>query len=51
MNRRFVIWTISGMLLLGVTGAVVATTEPRVGPAFIPGGQPVTEDQIRQKLG
>ncbi len=50
MNRRFVIWTISGMLLLGVTGAVVATTEPRVGPAFIPGGQPVTEDQIRQKL-
>lgn len=50
MNRRFVIWAVSGTLLLGATGVVVATAEPRVGPAFIPGGRPVTEDQIRQKL-
>lgn len=50
MNQRFIIWAISGALLLGATGAVVATAEQRVGPAFIPGDQPVTEDQIRQKL-
>jgi hypothetical protein len=50
MNRQFVIWAISGTLLLGVTGVIVATAQPRGGRTFIPGGQPVTEEQIRQEL-
>jgi len=49
MDRR---WILSGggLLLLGIAGIAVVTAEPSQGPAFIAGHQPVTEDQIRQKL-
>lgn len=50
MNRRLLVWTIGGVLLVGVTGELIATAEQSKGPVFIAGDQPVTEDQIRQKL-
>ena len=50
MNRA-VVWSVTGgVLLAAVTGLVIATTEEARGPAFIAGDQPVTEDQIKQKL-
>ncbi len=49
MNRKW-IWAISGLLLLGIAGVAVVTAEPSKGPVFIAGDQPVTEDQVRQKL-
>jgi hypothetical protein len=50
MNRRVLVWAIGGALLVGVSGVLIATAEQSQGPVFIAGDQPVTEDQIRQKL-
>jgi hypothetical protein len=50
MNRRLLVYVIGGVLLVGATGVLIAMAEPGNGPAFIAGDQPVTEDQIRQKL-
>ena len=49
MNRTW-IWASSGLLLLGIAGVAMVTAEPSKGPVFIAGDQPVTEDQVRQKL-
>lgn len=38
------------MLAVDGAGAAVVTAEPSKGPAFIAGNQPVTEEQVRQKL-
>jgi hypothetical protein len=58
MNRRLLVWVIGGVLLVGATGGLIATAEGRLiataeqsrGSVFIAGDQPVTEDQIRQKM-
>jgi hypothetical protein len=50
MNRRVVAALIGGSVLVAVAGVLIATAEQPKSPAFIPGGQPVTEDLIRQKL-
>lgn len=50
MNRRLA-WIAGGVLFLAVTtglAAVIAKMER--GAPFIPGDQPVTEAQVRQKL-
>lgn len=39
-----------GFLITAVTGLVMLMAEPGRGPVFIAGDQPVTEDQVRQKL-
>lgn len=49
MDRRLLVTLIGGTALAGVAGTLIATAAPR-GAVFIPGDQPVTEDQIRQKL-
>ena len=49
MNRRWIIGA-SGLALLGIVGVAVVMAEPSKGPVFITGEQPVTEDQVRQKL-
>ncbi len=50
MNRKLM-WTIGvGGLLVAVTGLAIVMAEPTKGPVFIAGDQPVTEDQVRQKL-
>jgi hypothetical protein len=49
MNRKWILAG-SGLLLLGIAGVAVVTAEPSKGPIFIAGDQPVTEDQVRQKL-
>ncbi|TAI67721.1 hypothetical protein [Bradyrhizobium sp. Leo170] len=49
MTRKF-IWAAAGLMLAGIAGIAMVTAEPRQGPAFIAGDQPVTEDQMRQKL-
>jgi hypothetical protein len=48
MNRLLVL-ALGGGLLIGAAGLVIATAEQDRGP-FIGTGQPVTEDQVRQKL-
>src|SRR5262249_1882334 len=50
MNRRLLVWVIGGVLLVGATGRLIATAEQSRGRVFIAGDQPVTEDQIRQKM-
>jgi len=50
MDRRLLVGAIGGVLLVGAAGVLVATAEQSKGPVFIPGDQPVSEDQIRQKL-
>jgi hypothetical protein len=58
MDRRLLVWVIGGVLLVGATGGLIArakgrliaTAEQRRGSVFIAGDQPVTEDQIRQKM-
>jgi len=53
MNRRLLVWAIGGVLLISLVGVMVAMFEPFElgrGPVFIAGDQPVTEDQVKQKL-
>jgi hypothetical protein len=50
MNRRLLIWAIAGILFVGAMGVLIATAEQSKGPLFIAGNQPVTEEQVRQKL-
>jgi len=49
MNRRWILAG-RGLLLLGIAGVAVVAAEPSKGPIFIAGDQPVSEDQVRQKL-
>ena len=49
MNRKL-IWAAAGLALAGIVGVAVVTAGPSQSPAFIAGDQPVTEDQVRQKL-
>jgi hypothetical protein len=49
--KQYLMWTtIGGGLLIGVAGLAFATAEMSKGPVFIAGDQPVSEDQVRQKL-
>ena len=50
MNRRLLVWLLGGVLFVGTAGALIATAEQAKGPVFIAGDQPVTEEQVRQKL-
>ncbi len=50
MNRQLLIWATGGALLIGAAGVLIATAEHSEGSVFIAGDQPVTEDQVRQKL-
>ncbi len=49
MNRRLLIALAGGSGLLAITGVLMATAQTE-GQVFIPGGKPVTEDQVREKL-
>lgn len=48
--NRLVLWAIAGVLLVAMTGGVIATAEQRTGPVFIAGDQPVTETQVLEKM-
>jgi len=49
--RAAIKWAIGGAFLItAVTGLAMVMAEPDRGPVFIAGDQPVTEDQVRQKL-
>ena len=48
--KRMLVLAIVGTLMAAVTGLVIVMAEATKGPVFIPGDQPVTEEQIRQKL-
>ena len=37
-------------LLVAATGLAMVMAQPEKGPSFIAGDQPVTEEQVRQKL-
>jgi len=47
---RWWILAAGGLLLLGIAGVAVVTAEPSKGPVFIAGDQPVSDDQVLQKL-
>jgi hypothetical protein len=49
MDRRWILAG-GGLLLLGIAGVAMVIAEPSKGPVFIAGDQPVSEDQVRQKL-
>ncbi|HYX02669.1 MAG TPA: hypothetical protein VE963_11305 [Reyranella sp.] len=49
MNRRLLAALLLGVALMAGTGVLIATAESR-GAVFIPGDQPVTEAQVREKL-
>jgi hypothetical protein len=49
MKRRVVVALIGGTALMGATGVLIATAQPK-GAVFIAGDQPVTEAQVREKL-
>ena len=49
--KRAIIWSIAGGVLLAAAAAlVIAAPERNVGPVFIEGIRPVSEEQVRQKL-
>ena len=50
MNRRLLIWAAGGACLVGASGVLIAALDRSNGPVFIAGDQPVTEEQVRQKL-
>jgi hypothetical protein len=47
--KKIIVWSVLG-LVVAATGLVMVMAEPSQGPMFIAGDQPVTEDQVRQKL-
>src|SRR5215468_6905262 len=50
--KRAIIWSIAGGILLAAAAAfVIAAPERDRGAVFIEGSRPVTEEQVRQKLG
>src|SRR6516165_6442909 len=49
MNRAL-IWAIGGGLVVAAVGLAIVMAQPGKGPVFIAGDQPVTEDEVRQKL-
>jgi hypothetical protein len=48
--RRLLVFGIVLAVALGAIGVRVATAEEGSGPAFVKGGGPVTEDQVRQEM-
>ena len=49
--QRVLMWVMGAALLVAATALVMVTAGPnRQGQIFIAGDQPVTEDQVRQKL-
>jgi hypothetical protein len=50
MNRQFVSGIAVAAITLGAIGVWIATAQEGLGPAFIKGGGPVTEDQVRQEM-
>jgi hypothetical protein len=50
IRNKLLVATLGGALLVGATGVAIVTAEPTQGPILIAGDQPVTEDQVRQKL-
>ena len=48
--KQLLLWIASGRLLLAATGLAVVMAAQNQGPAFIAGDQPVTEEQVLQKL-
>jgi len=50
--KRAIAWSIAGGILLAAAAAlVIAAQERDRGAVFIEGSKPVTEEQVRQKLG
>ena len=50
MNRKLM-WVVgAGGFVIAATGLAIVMAEPTMGPPFIPGDQPVTENQVREKL-
>jgi hypothetical protein len=48
--KRWIPWTIGGVLVAATAGILVATAEQDQGSAFIPGDKPVTQEQVRQQM-
>ena len=48
--KRTLLWISAGRLMIAATGLGIVMAAQSQGPAFIPGDQPVTEQQVQQKL-
>jgi hypothetical protein len=48
--NRILVWIIAAALVIGAVGAMIATAGQTRGPPLIAGDQPVTQEQVHQKL-
>ena len=48
--KRMFLWPAAGGFMVATACLAIVMAAPSQGPAFIAGDQPVTEDQVRQKL-
>ena len=48
--NRLVAWTVSGALLAASAGLMIANAQQSSAPALFAGDQPVTAEQVREKL-
>jgi hypothetical protein len=48
--KRMFLWAAAGGFMAAATALAIVMAAPSQGPAFIAGDQPVTEEQVRQKL-
>jgi CTP:molybdopterin cytidylyltransferase MocA len=48
--NRLVIWTVRGALLAASAGLMIANAQQSSAPVLIAGDQPVTAEQVREKL-
>src|SRR5437762_7170047 len=48
--NRLIIWVLGGALLAPATGFMIANAQQSSAPALIAGDQPVTAEQVRDKL-
>jgi hypothetical protein len=48
--NRLIIWTVRGALFAAAAGLMIANAQQSSTPALIAGDQPVTAEQVREKL-
>jgi hypothetical protein len=48
--NRLIVWVVGGALLAAAAGLMIANAQQPSAPALIAGDQPVTAEQVRQKL-
>lgn len=48
--NRLIVWVVGGALLAAAAGLMIANAQQSSAPVLIAGDQPVTAEQVREKL-